>query len=290
MSFPRQIPGIPPRSAHHELRTDVVYGEAGGEPLRFDHYRPLGTTAPAPCVVFVHGGGWAAGDPSQAAGNALHLARQGIATVSLSYRLAPAHPFPAALDDVRTGLRWVRRHAAELGVDPGRLALLGLSAGAHLVMLAHLGRPVPGLDPALPAGLASELAPVGEDVRCVIAHYGPYDLGRRRNATIDAFLGARAGDADATRLVSPVVHAAAATAPVLLIHGTADTVVSWRESQRMHDALRAAGRDSELLLLEGAPHAFQIDWRGEANQRANAAMDAFLARHLLGVPSVAAAS
>lgn len=290
MTFPRHIPGIPPRSAHHELRTDVVFGEAGGVPLRFDHYRPLGVDGPAPCVVFVHGGGWAAGDPSQAAGNALHLTRQGIATVSISYRLAPQHPFPAALDDVRTGLRWVRRHAEELGVDPSRLALLGLSAGAHLAMLAHLGRAVPALAPTLPGALASELDAVSEDVRCVVAHYGPFDLARKRNETVDAFLGARAGNPDTTRLASPVVHASGATAPILLIHGTADTVVSWRESQRMHDALLAAGRASELLILDGAPHAFQIAWRGEANRRANEAMDAFFARHLLGAPRVAAAS
>jgi dipeptidyl aminopeptidase/acylaminoacyl peptidase len=67
---------------------------------------------------------------------------------------------------------------------------------------------------------------------------------------------------------------------VLLIHGTGDQVVSWRESERLHAALEAAGKSSQLLLLEGAPHAFQVDWRGEANRRANAAMDAFLDRHL----------
>ena len=83
------------------------------------------------------------------------------------------------------------------------------------------------------------------------------------------------------RLASPQSHVAGARAPILLIHGTADTVVSYRESERLHRALQDAERVSELLLLEGAPHAFQIDWRGDANQRANAAMDAFLTRHLL---------
>ena len=78
-----------------------------------------------------------------------------------------------------------------------------------------------------------------------------------------------------------------AGAPVLLIHGTGDTVVSYRESERMHAALVAAGRSSELLLLDGAPHAFQVEWRGDANQRANAAMDAFLDR-LLGRETAAA--
>src|SRR5262245_15722560 len=116
MGFPRQVPFIPRRSATHELATDVVYAEVAGESLRYDWYRPLGVSEPTPAVVFVHGGGWTGGDPSQAAGNGMHLARRGIATVSLSYRLAPAHRFPAALDDVRRGLRHVRAHAGEFEI------------------------------------------------------------------------------------------------------------------------------------------------------------------------------
>src|SRR5262245_2873822 len=278
MTFSRQVPGIPLRSAFHELRTDVVYAEVAGEQLRFDHYRPIGVTEPVPVVVFVHGGGWRNGDPSQAAGNALHLARRGIATVAISYRLAPAHRFPAPLDDVRRGLRWVRVHAAELGIDPERMALLGLSAGAHLAVLAHLAADIPALVPDLPPDLQT----VPETVRAVVAHYGPYDLGRRRSEMVDGLLGPRVEDPEWNQLASPVSPAARATVPMLLIHGTGDQVVSWRESERMHAALQVEGKTSELLLLDGAPHAFQMSWRGEANQRANATMDAFLDRHLAG--------
>ena len=277
MTFPRQVPGIPLRSPVHELETDVVYAEVDGVPLRYDHYRPLGRTGPVPAVVFVHGGGWMRRDPSQAAGNALHFARCGIATVAISYRLAPGHRFPAPLDDVRRGLRWIRAHADALGIDAGRLALLGVSAGAHLAMLTHLAGTLPELAPDLPA----ELRDVPETVRAVVAHYGPFDLGRRRSEMVDGLLGPRVEDPAWARLASPVAHAARATAPVLLIHGTADALVSWRESERMHAALLDAGKESQLLLLEGAPHAFQVNWRGEANQRANAAMDAFLDQHLL---------
>lgn len=281
MAFPRQVPGIPRLSEAHELVQDVVYAEAGGEPLRYDHYRPRRVTGAAPAVVLVHGGAWMTGDPSQAAGNALHLARRGIATISISYRRTPAHRFPAPLDDVRRGLRHVRVHAAELGVDAGRIALVGLSAGAHLAMLAHLARGLPELAPDLPL----ELRDVSEDVRALVMHYGPYDLSRSRPFPdgIDPageLLGPRRGDTRWIDLASPVRHAANATAPILLIHGTADTVVSHRESVRMYEALRAAGKDTELLLLDGAPHAFQREWRGEANRRANAAMDEFLDRHL----------
>jgi len=282
MEFPRQVPNVPLRSSYHELATDVVYADVGGEPLRYDHYKPLATDGPAPCVIVVHGGGWHAGDPSQAAGNGLHLARRGIATISISYRLAPKHRFPAPLDDVRRGIRHVRAHAAELGVDAERLALLGLSAGAHLALLAHLVRDVPELEPDLPA----ELADVSEDVRAVVAHYGPYDLARRKpNALWDPvadLLGERVDESAWVRLASPVEHAAGATAPVQLVHGTKDTVVSYKESVRMSEALEVAGKERELLLLDGAPHAFQMDWRGDANRRANEAMDAFLDRYLLG--------
>src|SRR5262245_40196052 len=204
MTFPRQVPGIPLRSPVHELTTDVVYAEADGVPLRYAHYRPLGVTGAVPAVVFVHGGGWMRGDPSQAAGNALHLARRGIATISISYRLAPAHHFPAPLDDVRRGLRWVRAHAADLGIDPERIALLGLSAGAHLAMLTHVARGVPALAPDLPA----DLADVSEDVRAVIVHYGPFDLARRRAFPdgldpVRELLGPRADDPEWLRLASP---------------------------------------------------------------------------------------
>ena len=281
MKFPRQVPGIPRSSEWHELREDVVYAEVDGVPLRYDHYRPKKVDGPAPGIVFVHGGAWVHGDPSQAAGNALHFARHGIATVSISYRLAPAHRFPAPLDDVRRGLRWVRTHAEELGIDPRRLVLLGLSAGAHLAMLTHVASALPELEADLPA----ELRGVPEDVLGVMLHYGPYDLARRRPLPdgidpVVELLGERATDAAWVRSASPAHHAAFATAPVLLVHGTADVVVSHRESIRLHAALEAAGKSAELLLLEGAPHAFQIDWRGDANRSANAAMDAFLTRIL----------
>ena len=281
MKFPRQVPGIPRSSEWHELRDDVVYAEVEGVPLRYDHYRPRKVDGLVPGVVFVHGGAWLHGDPSQAAGNALHFARQGIATVSISYRLAPGHRFPAPLDDVRRGLRHVRAHAEELGIDRERIVLLGLSAGAHLAMLAHVAHALPELAPELP----TELRGVSEDVLGVMLHYGPYDLARRKPLPdgidpVVGLLGERATDPAWVRTASPAHHAAFATAPVLLVHGTADAVVSYRESVRLHAALETAGKQAELLILEGAPHAFQIDWRGEANRRANAAMDAFLARVL----------
>ena len=150
-------------------------------------------------------------------------------------------------------------------------------------MLAHLAAGIPELAPELPA----ELRDAAETVCALVLHYGPYDLARRRPFPdgfdpIGELLGERLADEAWVRLASPVHQAAHATAPVLLVHGTADAVVSYRESERMHAALERAGKPSELLRLEGAPHAFQANWRGEANRQANAATDTFLERHLPG--------
>ena len=93
--------------------------------------------APRPGIVWIQGGGWRnkAGEGKVLWRHAAHLAALGYPGANLTYRLAPGHRFPAQLDDVRAGVRWVRRHAAELGIDPQRLGAAGESAGGHLAAL-----------------------------------------------------------------------------------------------------------------------------------------------------------
>ena len=93
--------------------------------------------------MFVHGGGWRAGDrttfsPGEqpVAQAATAFAKAGLVFVSIDYRLAPAHRYPAQLDDLETALRWLRRHAHRLGIDPDRIGLFGASAGGNLAALA----------------------------------------------------------------------------------------------------------------------------------------------------------
>src|SRR3954452_1251904 len=95
-------------------------------------YRPS-TDAPLPVLVWFHGGGWVIGSVTGSDSTCRHLAeRSGVAIVSVEYRLAPEHPHPAPLRDCFDALRWVVDHAAELGVDPGRVAVGGDSAGGNL--------------------------------------------------------------------------------------------------------------------------------------------------------------
>jgi acetyl esterase len=121
-----------------QIKEDTVISESGGVPVRI--YRGGGASKPlAPAVVYCHAGGFALGNLDTDHRQCLELARRARCTVvSVDYRLAPEHPYPAALGDAVAVLNWVAANATELGVDAGRLALAGSSAGAALVAcMAH---------------------------------------------------------------------------------------------------------------------------------------------------------
>jgi len=127
----------PPEVA--SLRTVQAEGPAGRIPMRV--YRPLGSAADAllPVLVYYHGGGWVIGDLDTHDTACRELANgSGCAVVSVDYRLAPEHPFPAAVDDAIGATCWVSRHARELGVDATRLAVGGDSAGGNLAAVVAI--------------------------------------------------------------------------------------------------------------------------------------------------------
>jgi acetyl esterase len=131
---------LPRRPVHPELRVEdrTVDGPAGPIPVRV-YWPPETGAAPSPVVVFLHGGGWVVGDLDTYDGTARqHAVGAGALVVSVDYRLAPEHPFPAAVDDVWAATRWAAEHAAELGADPRRLAIAGDSAGGNLAAVVAL--------------------------------------------------------------------------------------------------------------------------------------------------------
>jgi acetyl esterase len=131
---------LPRRPVHPELRVEnrTIDGPAGPIPVRL-YWPPETGAAPPPVVVFFHGGGWVVGDLDTYDGTARqHAVGAGALVVSVDYRLAPEHPFPAAVDDVWAATQWVAEHAADLGADPRRLAIAGDSAGGNLAAVVAL--------------------------------------------------------------------------------------------------------------------------------------------------------
>lgn len=269
------------------VEQDVVYGTAGngGRDLKCDVYTPPGEVKDAPAVVLVHGGSWRQGDRTQLRGYGILLGRAGYVCVAPEYRLLGEAPWPAAIEDVKAAIRWVRASASSLGVDPSRIAIEGNSAGAHLALLA-----------AGTAGLASFEGDGGNGdassaVAAVAAVYAPtlfFAEGSSRSSGGLPFMAlAESGsdDAAAAALASPVHHVSPTFPPTLLVHGTTDTTVPVSASVRMYEELVSAGVPVEMHLYAEQPHAF--DAQPQFGRQVAAEMLLFLDRYV-PAPSVVA--
>ena len=229
-----------------ELLEDVTFSSHG---LRLDVLRPRAhPPGPVPAVLHLHGGGWTLFSKWPVAN--VFLARAGFVTLSADYRLAPGATFPAQLHDVKTAVRWIRAHAGELGVDPSRIGVWGVSAGGHLAGLLGTTPHLPeweGLEGGWPEQ-SSEVQAVG-NVCGVMDFLDPaMPFGPEPFALFGAPLAERP---DLAVAASPTTYASAHLAPFFHLHGTRDVHVPISQAHRMHAALTERGGRSELVELDG---------------------------------------
>jgi acetyl esterase/lipase len=224
-----------------KTRFDIAYSEPDGFPLHLDLFHPDGETA-RPCVVCIHGGGWVSGDKSGYHDVAAPLAEQGFAAVCVQYRLAPQHFFPAACEDVAAAVKFLRANAVELGIDGGRIASLGNSAGGHLAAFV-------GLKEKLQAVVA--ISGVGDLTAPAEYHT---DIGI---AFAVQFLGALPAEApELYGEASPMRYVTKDAPPFLLVHGEVDDIVPIGQSELMFDALQANGTPVEFMRCPNEAHSF----------------------------------
>ncbi len=261
------------------VERDLVYATADGADLTLDCFSPR-SEGPHPAIVFIHGGGWTAGDKSIWDDEALRFVDEGYVAISIDYRLAPAAPFPAAVEDCKAAVRWLRAHAVELDVDPDRIGAMGSSAGGHLAAMLGVTDGTEGLEGAS-GGLA-----LSSRVQAVVDYFGPTDLtqaGMLPDPAIVAFLGGTCAQQPIRcAQASPVSYVSPDDPPFLIVHGTRDARVPFSQSVLLRDALEAAGVEVELLALEGAGHGWRTTSAADRTyyETALEAALAFFARHL----------
>jgi acetyl esterase/lipase len=258
---------------------DIVYGKGGGEDLKLDLYAPRKLAVPAPAVVVLHGGGWTVGSKNDIRPMARAFAEQGYVAVTVAYRLAPQHRFPAQIEDAKCAIRWLRANAGRYRVDPERIGVVGFSAGAHLALLLGLTGPRDGLEGN--GGHAEQSSRVQAVVNCM----GPTDLARpgwpaASDKMIFALVGGSREDFPAVyRAASPLTYVRPGAPPVLTIHGTTDALVPYEQATLLHEALNAAGVLSYLETMQNRGHG--DDWAREEMQRIAGFILEFLDRHLM---------
>lgn len=261
----------------------IEYAAPDGTPLLLNLAAPRDGAGPFPTIVCIHGGGFRAGKRESHDALCVKLAERGYVAATVSYRLAPDHPFPAAVHDVKAAVRWLRAQAADQRIDPARIGALGTSAGGSLAQLLGVTAHVPrfegeGSNPKQPS-----------DVACVVNIYGANDFtksyGRSKDAhvVLPLWFGGDLSTHRARHIEgSPLFWVTPAAAPTRCIHGTEDDHVALEQSQWLVERLVAAAVPADLVVLEGAGHGFKGADAAEAEQAIFTFFDSHLkptARH-----------
>ncbi len=237
----------------------VTYCMEAGDPLAMTVFDPDAIGHSRPAVLEVHGGGWQHGGrllSLSESGPADDLVEAGFVVASIDYRLAPENPWPDQIIDAKCAVRYLRAHAADLGIDPDRIAALGTSVGGQLVSLL-------GTTGSSSLWDAGPYPGVSSRVDAVVDEFGPADLSApdwpvASVAMIRRVFGAAPGTSSSVlTLASPRTHITAGDPPFLIVQGTADQVVPAQQSERFSAALRAAGVPVDTVLVAGGRHGLE---------------------------------
>lgn len=240
------------------VKRDVSYCTGDSVDLKMDIYFPkTASNALAPVVVYVHGGGWSAGDKAGGEGivDIPELVTRGYLVASVNYRLAPQYPFPAQIEDVKCAVRFLRANAKTYHLDPDRIGAMGGGAGGHLVSLLGLADETAGFEGA--GGYDEE----GSDVQAVVDMFGPIDLTASDFAgphtpLLQQVFGATSPQDPVLADASPVTYITKDAPPFLILHGDQDQLVPLSQSQEFYNKLKAAGAPVTLLVVKNAGYDF----------------------------------
>jgi acetyl esterase/lipase len=244
---------------HIHIDRNVTYGRGGSTELTLDIAWPRSGNGPFPAVVLLAGGGWQYfAWPGLMEGILELLATRGYVTIEPRYRLSPATHFPAAVEDCKAAVRWLRASAGRYSVDPDRVAALGPSSGGYLACMLGLTGPADGFEGQ--GGHAEQ----SSSVQAVVNLFGISDLNdvlwreKKQKGLLTPFLGETfAENPELYRRASPVEYVRPGAPPFLIIHGDQDVSVPVGQSQRLAERLTGVGASVQLTIVPGAGHGWR---------------------------------
>ena len=275
------------------VAADITYHRVSGADLQLDVYRPSKATGPTPVLMFMHGGGWTNGSKNTSLFAFLPFLEMGWAVVNVEYRLADVALAPAAVEDCRCALRWIYQNAKQYHFDLDNIVTTGQSAGGHLALTTGMIPESAGLDRQCPgdrrrAWTTGELGTQEMKVAAVLDFYGitdVEDLMNRKPGTsgnfTEAWLGSAVDRAAIAKRVSPTTYVRKGLPPIMIIHGTADSVVPIDQATKLKKLLDAAGTPNEFYAVDGGGHG---GWTTAEMEKIYSAIRVFFAKYHIGEP------
>ena len=260
MRWSQLVMPFPPRHPDVVRTRNVRFARAGGRTLKLDVFRHADGATGRPIIVYVHGGAWVLGYREHQGLPFIHeMVARGWVAVSGDYRLSPIATFPEHLVDVKRAIAWARAHAAEIGGDPGFVALVGNSAGGHLAALAALT----GNDPRYQPGFED----ADTSIQACVPFYGIYDV-RGAHHDYDDFLdffgrmvmkSTPSQDPAAWDAASPIEQVNPDAPPFLVVHGATDVLAPVAGARAFAERLREVSKAPVgYAELPGTQHAFDV--------------------------------
>ena len=221
----------------------ITYKKVGERELSLHVFQPDAWRASDKrvCYITIHGGGWTGMGPERMFAFADHYAKLGLVSISVQYRLASTKTNTTVFDcvkDVRSALRYVKTHAGELGIDPGKVIVSGGSAGGHLAASTAM----------FDVNEDSDDLKISPTPNALILLFPVIDTSK------DGYGNAKIGDR--WKEISPAHNVRAGLPPTLTFHGTGDITTPFKGAQIFHDAMLKAGNRSELVVNEGGVHGY----------------------------------
>jgi acetyl esterase/lipase len=245
-----------------KVTKDIIYQKVGDRELPLDLYIPPGASEPLPLIIWIHGGGWKGGSKN-GINRCADVLKHGYALASVEYRLSGEAIFPAAIEDCKAAISYLRWKAPKLGIDPDSFGVWGSSAGGHLVALLGTTNDVLDFDTHSVTKMASPT------VQAVCNWFGPTDFLRMNDVTggIDhdaanspesLFIGGPIQDhPEKAQRANPVTYVSPSDPPMLLMHGDNDQSVIYNQSELLYRALQKAGVKSQLYKVKNGGHGFR---------------------------------
>ncbi len=224
--------------ARMDLKLDITFPE--------EH-----TKKKYPCIVWICGGGWLSMDKSVHMAYLSKLALEGFVVASVQYRTSNEASYPAQIQDVKAGIRYLKAHSERYHIDIEKIGIMGDSAGGYLTAMAAFDN-----DKSLDVGAYLDYS---SEVKAACMWYPPTNLADFMNTNPASpeklMLGAELSNEKSALESSPVNFVRENLPPSLIIHGTNDNTVPFSQGEELYEKLNSFGNDVELIAIDGADHA-----------------------------------